>query len=497
MNDMNPYEEDLELDENEQELDPQAQRQAAYEEAVVELAKGIALGAVPFLGQAIDAYDTVESAIRVYRSETATSKEEAQFDLVLAIIGWIPGPGDGVKKSLRLVNRDPERFAPVLFDFLRFVLEECGIRTSPEELLTKIFDAGALRAQLDEIIEGVEDSSAFEALPSSLQRTVINVLVIARDNLPSMLGIVERRLLKWRRKQRNSSATVSDNGQPAEGIKPKGQARDNAEGKDSPSQAGPNKIDTQKTRKYPIEGINNAILSVAGEHIADYYCYEKLGWGSGWEAHDMGGAGQWTGAKPSALVAGKLSRGGSPKDHQKLFKLTDPSFGTGIDAVWCAHGCEHNDGKPFAIIDAKASVSGKNKKPKYMSKPGNTRKPGISSLLEGSGSGRNRVVQMSHEWIDKNMRRAVPPDIARKMRKKLPDGSFPYSRHILYTPPYSDSLLTHLGATFKDGAAELHDEHAAIHYSASDVRVAVNKAKLRERKTGKYTGAEGLMEEKQ
>ena len=494
MNDMNPYEEDLELDENEQELDPQAQRQAAYEEAVVELAKGIALGAVPFLGQAIDAYDTVESAIRVYQSETAASKEEAQFDLVLAIIGWIPGPGDGVKKSLRLVNRDPERFAPVLFDFLRFVLEECGIRTSPEELLAKIFDAGALRAQLDEIIEGVEDSSAFEALPSSLQRTVINVLVIARDNLPSMLGIVERRLLKWRRKQRNNSATVSDNGQPAEGIKPKGEARDNAEGKDSPSQSGPNKIDTQKTRKYPIEGINNAILSVAGEHIADYYCYEKLGWGSDWEAHDLGGAGQWTGAKPSALVAGKLSRGGSPKDHQKLFKLTDPSFGTGIDAVWCAHGCKHNDGKPFAIVDAKASISGK--KPKYMNKPGNTRKPGISSLLEGSGSGHNRVVQMSHEWIYKNLYRAVPHDTARRILKKLPSGAWSYDRHILYTPPYSNSLLTHLGATFEGGDAELHDEHEAIHYTDNSVKVAVNKAKLRERKTGKYRGAKGLYEEK-
>lgn len=494
MSDMDQYDEDLELDEDEPELDPQAQRQAAYEEAVTELAKGIALGAVPFLGQAIDAYDTVESAIRVYQSETATAKEEAQFDLVLAIIGWIPGPGDGVKKSLRLVNRDPERFAPVLFDFLRFVLEECGIRTSPEELLAKIFDASALRTQLDEIIEGVRDSSAFESLPSSLQRMVIDVLVIARDNLPSMLGIVERRLLKWRSKQRNSSAAVSDNGQPALGIKPKGEARDNAAGKDSPSQAGPNKVDSQKTRQFPIVGIDNAILSVSGEHIADYYCYEKLGWGTGWEAHDMGGVGQWTGAKPSALVAGKLSRGGSPKDHQKLFKLTDPSFGTGIDAVWCANGCAHNDDKPFAIVDAKASVSGK--KPKYMSKPGNTRKPRISSLLDDSGRGRNRVVQMSHEWIDKNIRRAVPRDIANKFQMRLPDGSRPYSRHILYTPSYSDSLLTHLGATFGDGAAELHDEHSAIHYSDRDVKVAVNKAKLRERKTGKHTGAEGLDEEK-
>ncbi|SFP37358.1 hypothetical protein SAMN05216229_10230 [Geopseudomonas sagittaria] len=497
MSDMDHYDEDLELNEDEQGLDPQAQRQAAYQEAVTELAKGIALGAVPFLGQAIDAYDTVESAIRVYQSKTTSTKEEAQFDLVLAIIGWIPGPGDGVKKSLRLVNRDPERFAPVLFDFLRFVLEECGIRTSPEELLAKIFDADALRTQLDEIIEGVRDSGAFEALPSSLQHGVIDVLVIARDNLSSMLGIVERRLLKWRSKQRNSSATVSDNGQPAVGIKPRGEARDNADGKDTPSHSGPNRIDTQQTRTYPIEGIDNAILSVAGEHIADYYCYEQLGWGSGWEAHDLGGAGQWTGAKPSALVAGKLSRGGSPKDHQKLFKLTDPSFGTGIDAVWCATGCANNDGKPFAIVDAKASISSKNKKPKYMSRPGNTRKPGISRLLEGSGSGHNRVVQMSHEWIYKNIYRAIPPDIARKVLKKLPDGAWPYDRHVFYTPTYSDSLLTHLGATFENGAAELHDEHAAIHYPDGNVKNAVNKAKLRERKTGKYPGAKGLDEEKQ
>lgn len=441
MSELNQYDEDLELDEDEDQIDPQAQKNAAYEEAVVELAKGIALGAVPFLGQAIDAYDTIESAIRVYQAETAATKEEAQFDLVLAIIGWVPGPGDGVKKSLRLVNRDPERFAPVLFDFLRFVLEECGIRTSPEELLAKIFNAGALSSQLDEIIEGVKDSSAFEALPNELQVMTMNVLVIARDNLPSMLGIVERRLLSWRRKQRNSSAMTSDNGQPAIEKKPKGEARDNAEGKDSPINAKHNQIDTQKTRKHPIEGIDNAILSVAGEHIADYYCYEKLGWGTGWEAHDLGGAGQWMGAKPGAQVAGKLSRGGSPKDHHKLFKLTDPAFGTGIDAVWCANGCANNDGKPFAIIDAKASATGKNKKPKYMSKPGNTRKPGISSLLDGSGRGRDRVVQMSHEWIDRNIGRAVPRDIAIRFQMRLPDGSRPYNRHMFYIPPYIDSLL--------------------------------------------------------
>jgi len=131
-----------------------------------------------------------------------------------------------------------------------------------------------------------------------------------------------------------------------------------------------------------------------------------------------------------------------------------------------------------------------------MSKPGNTRKPGISSLLEGSGSGHGRVVQMSHEWIYKNIYRAVSPEIARIILKKLPDGAWSYDRHVIYTPPYSDSLLTHLGSTFENGAAEFHDEHAAFHYPDGNVKVAVNKAKLRERKIGKYPGAKGLDEEK-
>ncbi|NAT39001.1 hypothetical protein CU661_18485, partial [Pseudomonas syringae pv. actinidifoliorum] len=89
-------------------------RSDAYQEAAVELAKGIALGAVPFLGQAIDAYDTIESSIVLYNAESTGGKEDAQFDLLMAIIGWIPGPGDGLKKSLRIVNKDPERYAPVL-----------------------------------------------------------------------------------------------------------------------------------------------------------------------------------------------------------------------------------------------------------------------------------------------------------------------------------------------------------------------------------------------
>ncbi|MEE4336687.1 hypothetical protein V2J70_24705, partial [Pseudomonas alliivorans] len=184
-------------------------RSDAYQEAAVELAKGIALGAVPFLGQAIDAYDTIESSIVLYNSESTAGKEDAQFDLLMAIIGWIPGPGDGLKKSMRIVNKDPERYAPVLFDLLRFVLQECGIKTSPEELLKQVFDAGKLTAELDEIITGVKGSSTFQSLPNWAKTSVVTVLAASRDNMPAIVGIVEKRLVKWKGMQRNSSAASS------------------------------------------------------------------------------------------------------------------------------------------------------------------------------------------------------------------------------------------------------------------------------------------------
>ncbi|WP_238418218.1 hypothetical protein [Pseudomonas syringae group genomosp. 3] len=126
-----------------------------------------------------------------------------------AAIGWIPGPGDGLKKSLRIVNKDPERYAPVLFDLLRFVLQECGIKTSPEELLKQVFNAGKLTADVDQIITGVKGSSTFQNLPNWAKTSVVTVLAASRDNMPAIVGIVEKRLVKWKGMQRNSSAASS------------------------------------------------------------------------------------------------------------------------------------------------------------------------------------------------------------------------------------------------------------------------------------------------
>lgn len=539
-------------------------RSAAYQEAAIELAKGIALGAVPFLGQAIDAYDTIESAIVLYNAESTDGKEEAQFDLLMAVIGWVPGPGDGLKKSLRIVNKDPQRYAPVLFDLLRFVLQECGIKTSPEELLKQIFDAGKLRVELDEIITGVKGSSTFQSLPNWAKTSVVTVLSASRDNMPAMVGIVEKRLVKWKGMQRNSSA-MAVSSKPATTKKPAGKdATVASHGADGASGTHSNKIDQQNaaTKAYHI---TNEALGVSGEHIADYYCAETLGWGKNWDGHDKGAEGHWLNGNPDENTLGKLSMGGTPKKWHALYKLSDGANGTGIDAVWRANPATNNS-KKFAIVEAKASrhedapkfmkdqykkeeekTAKPPKKSTALGQPPAPRQPSITSKLGVSGDiaiaellepidkspntseapvpkrtrpGKNRknatassassnsnrkkpardtapkaktkidsegeektnkpngkpgkvvLVQMSVEWINQNIEKAVLDGVSLYVLSS-------YSRHLFFTPLYSilNGPREHAKARIDISGPETHTSHEAIHYKENEVKEAVNKKK--------------------
>ncbi|QXH49167.1 hypothetical protein KSS94_14510 [Pseudomonas fakonensis] len=502
-----------------------ADRTAAYQDAALEIGKGIALGAVPFLGQAIDAYDTIESCITLYNAETPGAKEEAQFDLVMALVGWIPGPGDGVKKSLRLINKDPERFAPVLFDVLRFVLSECGIKTSPEALLAEVFDSSALAAEIDEVIAGVKDSSAYDALPRWMQSTITTVLAEARDSMPSLVGIVERRVMKWTKMQRNSSAMASGTSRKASTAKPGDQKGDSAHGTNDGDATKQNSSTKQALGDRAYDGLTNEMLGVSGEHIADYICAYKFGWGKDWDGHDKGGDGKWLDGEPSATKPGKLSQGGNPKQAHILYKLTDGANGTGIDAVWRATG-EHNQGKKYAIVEAKASRDEDG--PKFARNKFSKRKPSINSKLGLSGEGgafdliepvleddesaasestgkkrrkvkkkkprdnsseqnkpevkgeagaqrklaKDLMVQMSKEWISANLSRSVGAALASSVKRS-------YSRHLFFSPIYhlSESPAEH-ALSLKEGKADSHhDKHDAYHYDEDDVKEAVNKRK--------------------
>jgi hypothetical protein len=349
----------------------------AYKDAALELGTAIAMGAVPVLGQAIDAYDTIESAWRVYGAKVGEDKENAQFDLVLALVGWVPGPGDGVKKSLRLVNRDPERFAPILFDLLRRVCEIAGIHTSPEALLDGLFDAAYLQAQMAEIRKGVEDYPAFKALPETSQAIVRSVLQTAQTQLPAMVGIVQRRLVKWKAVQRNSSAAAGAHGRAKTAAPQPRDPQVAREGEHRPVGGAPGQTLNSTAATAALE-LGNALLGVAGEHIGDYFCAEHLSWGRHWSAHDRGGQGQWSEA-PGPSAPGKLSQGGDPRTPGALYRLGDRAAATGIDAVWSTGG-QRNAGLPYAVVEYKSDFEFQ--MPSFIKKnPATGRKPGITGKL--------------------------------------------------------------------------------------------------------------------
>ncbi|EJM03951.1 hypothetical protein PMI18_01409, partial [Pseudomonas sp. GM102] len=227
-----------------------------------------------------------------------------------------------------------------------------------------------------------------------------------------------------------------------------------------------------------------------------------------------GADGKWLEGVPSASKTGKLSAGGSPKASHVLYKLTDGANGTGIDAVWRANPA-NNEGKKFAIVEAKASRD--EDAPKFMRKLNNTRKPGISSKLGVSGiadpseliepiesdasssqsknkspvsSGKNKpantkreedftkrkrdlLVQMSSEWIAKNISKAV---LGRSLIAQVMSS---YSRHLFYAPLFHTSLSPKEHASAQLGSLEesAHQNHKAFHYSEHEVKGFVNKRK--------------------
>lgn len=427
---------------------------SAYQDAALELGKSIALGAIPFLGQAIDAYDTVESAIRWYKNNNHDGEalDEAKFDFILSLIGWVPGPGDGVKKSLRLVNKDPDRYAPVLFDLLRFVLHECGIKTSPEELLAQIFNASRLSSAIGDIREAVEDSSAFDTLPESYQKGILYILDQARVEMPQVVALVGRRIARFKSHTANSSAAAHLRGTNS---KPLPDAKDQKTGTKKNRSSPRKKKEVVKNDKVSKQALR-AMTGVSGEHIADYICFKDNGWGH-WSAHDKGVAGKWFGRQPGRNAAGKLSNGG------KLFKRLDPPNGTGIDAVWRANG--KNNGKPYAIVEAKASVTNLS----ILKRPLDE----LNVLSDNTRTIKNGgrvplMVQMSHDWIRKNMNRSV----GRILAQSVLDGG--YARHLYYVPyPY---LKIHLEAP--SNAKEIvHAKHKGIHYSESEIKSVINTRK--------------------
>ena len=532
---------------------PEKDRSAAYTDAARELSISIGLGLVPFLGQAVDIYDTLESIWRLNGSRIETDKDDAKFDLVLALIGWVPGPGDGVKKSLRLVNKDPQRFAPIMFDLLREVLVLCKVKTSPEALLDELFDAGKLHAQLGEIRKSVEGSSLFKELSPDYQRRAQLGLNQIEQNLPSWMRIVQKRLKKWKAVQPNSSARPNLREKKTT-EKPGNHEQTAKDGKGHPVQGQTNSEIYAQLATEPLP-MGHTLFGVSGEHIADYHCAEKWGWAKGWVGHDLGNGGEWK-TKPNKTTPGKLS------NQTKLFHLTNKPNDQGIDAVWrVPAGDTHNHGKPYAIIEVKAGQTieaksfykntAKGKKRSVTGKLGVTGRSKLEDLLvtdppgmddetpatpkkkSGKGAGKSGggkntkaeapktketktdkkdkqtsdkptknsiMVQMSHEWIAKNANKAVNnPMLTHDILYGGAGKSVQYSRHLFDIPRNLPCAEQHAQAYEKGttGQASTHTDHDVDknqRHDESDVKRAVNIKKANLRK--KYPNMKSLEAEK-
>lgn len=307
--------------------------------------------------------------------------------------------------------------------------------------------------------------------------------------------------------------------------------------------AGSTHSTVQKIGSQLQDRLTQEIVGISGEHIADYICAfdQKFRWGTDWKDHDDGAHGIWSDGNPGKNKQGKISRGGSPKVMCALYRLQDGANGTGIDSVWRAGA--NNDGKPYAVVEAKASRDedapkfhrvGNHRKPSVISKlgvngvsdaseilepiedddaslnassavaptpvhtgattspkqtPRGGAKPKTSVAPQPAPQPRDIKVQMSHEWILANIRSAVTITIASEI---ISSKEILYSRHLFFTPFYhlSGSPKQHMEAKVTGASASTHMNHDGFHYGESEVKRAVNKKKTSLR--AKHPSATGL-----
>lgn len=319
---------------------------------VEEIGLAVATGLIPVVGQGINIYDTVECLLRLRNSKSSAERMEAKFDLVLALVGWIPGAGGGVKKTIRIVNKHPDRYAPVLFDVLRMVLAKLGIQTSPEMLLAELFDAAGLRGLLATVQTAIEESWLYAKMPAAGQLALSGSMRVVEAELPAMVLLVATKLTHWKTKQRNNAShqVAAEKKTPTDPKPDKLDKDVGTKGGNAPNVTGSSRVLNAKTGLVNLEKFTKEITGILGEHITDYFCLTTYQWGTGWSAHDRGIEGSWL-VKPDRVHAGKVS------DRTKLNKLFQGPHGTGLDGVWKVDITNpHNRGKKYAVVESKASV---------------------------------------------------------------------------------------------------------------------------------------------
>jgi len=430
----------------------------AYAEIMGEMAYAVA-SSIPPLSLAVAASEVAKAGWDLYNAKDSSPEaSQAKFQLLMGIIAAIPGVGGGFRLAFKSLIRKPQFYGPVMFDVVVAILEEANrlfkrnLPLNPEKYLTQMIDVSILQGYLDEVrVKSVAELNEYavarwlgapEKLDGFLRGISGQLTTIINDILaPAVRIAIERCVLR----RRNSAKTSNITSQTK---------------KSSKSSTNGSKPTVTKSRgnltariKSQFQSINmNFVIGGVGEHIADYYCLEQLGWGKGqWDGHDKAKLGTWK-QSPSSLHLGKLN------DDKKLTKNSYIGNDTGIDGLWRAAPI-NNQGKKYAIVEAKATTGFARSTPKYVAS-----KLGVLSKTHKG----KPVIQMDHFWIGeriKNEIRALPNDIKADFStmNNGKDYSRIYTRHIIVVSLLIEPGLSHIEALLDKTKSEAdHRIHNGI-----------------------------------
>lgn len=413
------------------------------------IARAIFVGASP-AGVAIDVADLAVAAYNLYKDKN----DDNYFEVILCVIGFIPGAGDGVKTGFRIVNRRPE----ILFSLIRYVMTECKIYGDPEKWLEELISETKIKTLLQkgkqEALNASNKNIDSDWAKSWINQSIEFTFSFLDSMLANLIQLLARKVLHWKTKVPKSSA--QRNIHHSESTHKK-QKHNNANKTTYPkSNSGENgkkdgnrsKVLSKADITATLKGLNYGSV---GEHMADYWVAKEL---NETPKHDDG-------AKPSRKIL------------QPMTQLKIGANEQGIDAIWKSD--KKNIGimntKTYAIIEAKASLNmGKGVGPgsllNDLDKQQDTRNRHAERAAakkekraERKLKPKKKIIlnqQMSKEWVNKRL----------DENKTISVRTLGYSRHLLYFNYAHPDTVDHLNAlalSISDGFKIDQSKHANTH----------------------------------
>lgn len=427
----------------------------AYDEIIGDMAYAIA-SSIPPLSLAVAASEVAKAGWDLYNAkDNSPEASQAKFQLLMGIICVIPGIGGGFRLAFKSLVRKPQFYGPVMFDVVVAILEEANrlfnmnLPLNPEKYLAQMIDVPILQGYLDEVrIKCVAELNEYavarwlgapEKLDEFLRGLSGQLTTVIEDVLAPAVRIAIERCIMRRKNSATASNVTTKNNTSRTSTKNKGES--------TPTVTKSRGNMTARI-KSQFNNINiNFVIGGVGEHIADYYCLEQLGWGKEqWDGHDKANQGTWK-QSPSSLHLGKLN------DGKKLNHNSVIGNDTGIDGLWRADPLT-NQGKKYAVIEAKATVGVARPTTKYVA----SRLGVLSKTHQGKP-----IIQMDHHWIQQRLKieLAKLPDNIKYDFGKIKNADEYHkicTRHIIVISLLVNPGLSHIDALLDDTKSDL--DHA-------------------------------------